>query len=132
MTPLIVSVPHSGTRTLMKAVGCSYAHVFIRENPNWIAGFTEDQYLICPLRDPKKVWKSWVKRWNTGEGAVDLALFELQYRHLEILDKHYELHYVPLMGAGEGSMNASTTTNHPEPDWDYIYKLPMIAKFFDD
>ena len=112
----------------MRAVGCSYAHVFVREDPNW-TGFT-DEYLICPLRDPALVWESWVKRWNTGKGAVALELFDLQWRHLEALDREYDIVYIPLDGKGDGHLEGLTETD-VVPDWDYIYSLPMVSKFYD-
>jgi len=130
MKPLILSIPHSGTRAMMALVGCPHAHVYIREIPEWI-GFT-DEYLICPLRDPKAVWRSWVKRWNTGQGAVSLDLFQPQWEHLEALDKEYDIVYIPMMGDGEGHIDGPIETDHAEPDWDYIYSLPFVKRFFNE
>ena len=127
MIPLVLSVPHCGTRSLKKLMGCGHAHVFIREHPRWV-GF-EDTYLVCPLREPRRVWQSWVKRHNTGRG-LDLSLFDKQWRHLEALDKDYEIHYIPLMGEGEGHGDGPLETDIT-PDWDYIYALPMIRRFYE-
>ena len=144
----VVSIPHSGTRSMMQALGCGYHHMFIRENQYW-QGFKE-KILVCPLRDPKEVWKSWVKRDNAKRGAVSLDLFEKQYQHLKNMDAEYDLFYIPvdrtnfdlLEELSErvgfhvslskiGSMDAPTETDHEEPDWDYIYNLPMIKRFYD-
>jgi len=71
-----------------------------------------------------------VKRFNTGRG-LDLSLFERQWRHLEALDKEYEIHYIPLMGEGEGHVEGPLDTEIV-PDWGYIYALPMIRRFYEE
>ena len=143
----VVSIPHSGTRSVMSALNCAYHHVHEREDPNW-QGFTE-RLLVCPLREPKAVWRSWVKRWNAKKGEVALHLFEKQYRHLEALDAEYDFFYLPVDRPNQhlldelserlsrtvrlekiGSMDASAETDHAEPDWKYIYELPMIGKTY--
>jgi hypothetical protein len=137
-----------GTRTVIDAIGCSHSHVFVREIEDW-EGFAES-LLICPLKDPLDTWRSWVKRVNIGYGAVDLDLFQKQFHHLEALDKEYDFFYLPVdrpnsdlldeltdrlgffVRLGKvGSMNASFKTDHPEPDWDYIYNLPFIKRFYE-
>jgi hypothetical protein len=144
----IVSIPHMGTRAAIDALGCKHSHVFVRELDDW-KGFTEP-LLICPLRDPLNTWRSWVKRVNVGHGAVDLDLFQKQFHHLEALDKEYDFFYLPvdrpnfdlldelsdrlgiLVRLGKiGNMNASFKTDHPEPNWEYIYNLPFIKRFYE-
>ena len=41
----------------------------------------------------------------------------------------YEIHYIPLMGEGEGHVDGPLETDIT-PDWDYIYSLPMIKRFW--
>jgi len=57
----VISVRHTGTRFLSKALGCNCDHV-----DRWKI---VDDLLVSPLRDPKKVWLSWVVR-NTKTRLV--------------------------------------------------------------
>ena len=127
---IILSIPHAGTRTAMNLFGCGYEHVFIREDPRF-GGFLPECKLISPLRDPRAIWRSWVKRWNNKAGEVSLDLFELQFRHLECFDREYDIFYFPIENCERtGHMVGSCETDHPEPDWDYIYNLPFVKRFY--
>ena len=88
-----------------------------------------------------------------GEQVVPLDLFEEQWRQLEILDKRYDIFYVPvdlpiteerieelsvvldrpLSFDGDnkiGHVGGTIETDHPGPDWEYIYNLPMVSRFY--
>jgi len=155
---IVLSIPHTGTRTLMEAFGWPHFHVYGRIHPEFV-GFARDTVLACPLREPRAVWQSWVKRWETDTGAVDLGLFIHQWEFLEEFDKEYDIFYIPLDCPGCGLSGKSqemldilskrldeelkvdfsklvghygddVKTDHPEPDWDYIYNLPFVKRFY--
>jgi len=114
----------------MSIFDCPYTHTFIREYPGW-SGFG-DELLICPMREPRSVWLSWVKRWELKRGEVELRYFQLQYEHLEALDKEYDILYIPIerIRAYEGHIDYRPSGEYEEPDWHYIYSLPFVRKFY--
>jgi len=132
LSSLVLSIPHSGTRVLTKWLGCEHFHVYGRIHPDF-AGFDENVLLVSSLRDPRAIWRSWVKRVNLDRGAVALEYFEPQFEYLESFDKEYDILYIPvdLLGLGKvGHVEGSTETDHPEPDWNYIYNLPFVKRFY--
>jgi hypothetical protein len=153
--PLVLSVPHAGTRTVQKILNCEHAHVYVRDHPDWpfFAKRIRFLRLVVPLRDPRAVWRSWVKRWNAKQGEVELHLFQPQWEHLLAFHEEYKLFYLPVDHVSRderlqvlaeyldrplhanwddhsGHMDAPETTDHEEPDWDWIYKLPMVSRFY--
>jgi hypothetical protein len=114
----------------MSIFDCPYTHTFIREVEGW-AGFN-DELLICPMREPRSVWLSWVKRWELKRGEVELKYFQLQYEHLEALDKEYDILYIPIerIRSHEGRIDYRPKGEYEEPDWHYIYNLPFVRKFY--
>jgi hypothetical protein len=121
----------------MSIFDCPYTHTFIREIEGW-AGFN-DELLICPMREPRSVWLSWVKRHEKKVddfSHLDLPLpkdvFELQYRHLEALDKEYDILYIPIerVERSEGHMKYTPKHDWGEPDWIYIYSLPFVRQYY--
>ena len=59
----VISVRHTGTRFLSKALGCEHDHI------DRVKSVDDYPLLVSPLRDPKKVWLSWVVR----KTVTDLA-----------------------------------------------------------
>ena len=150
---IVLSIPHAGTRTLTESFDWPHFHVYGRLHPDFV-GFGEDVILACPLREPRAVWQSWVKRWETDTGAVDLGLFIHQWEFLEEFDKEYDLFYIPLdcpesqemldilskhcnedlrvdFSKMVGHYGNDMKTDHPEPDWEYIYGLPFVKRFYE-
>ena len=159
-TPRVVlSVPHTGTRTLREILGCFSKHTFV--NNERLAMDLVGAVVVTPLRDPREVWKSWLVRQGTIH-QVDLHQFEKTWRRLEELDKLYSIIYVPLdrperdmqfakveRAVGEEfSPNWEHREGHIETyaygyedrprvyddgrDLNWIYQLPMIKRYYNE
>ena len=149
---VVLSMQHSGTRTLCNLLNCGHFHTFAIEHPE-VEDFPENIFIACPLRNPREMWASWAKRWEIGITAVDLGLFKAEFEYLSIFDDMYDIHYIPIdlpprddilaewsdlldeslvidWGDRKGHIEGSTETDHPEPDWDYIYNLPFVKRFY--
>ena len=59
--PVIVSVPHTGTRFLKSHFNADHVHTMYPWNEllERLEGY---DHLIVPLRHPKEVWESWCRR----------------------------------------------------------------------
>lgn len=89
----MLSVPHTGTRTLRRVLSCFSKHTFVDDER--LALDLTDTVIASPLRDPAEVWKSWVRRVGTGF-AVKEEYFDLSWERLAHLDELYDIIYVPL------------------------------------
>jgi hypothetical protein len=152
----VVSIPHSGTRGLKDLLGCHHVHLWCI----WPRLDAElmDNVVIMPLRDPQQIWISWLNRAGTKE-RIDLNRFEKQWRKLVQLDRIFDITYVPVdhpardeiiqdvahrlqievnptwekvghMG-GDPQWVIDHPDEIPEIDWDFIYNLPMVSKFYE-
>jgi len=151
----VLSIPHSGTRSLCEMLDCEHVHTFVPWSR--IDAEIEDDVVITPLRDPKKLWQSWLNRFNTVH-KIDLDRFEGAWRNLELADKVYDIWYVPVdhparderlqaiadrleievnptwervghMG-GDPEWVERNKDKLPVINWDYIYNLPFIKRLY--
>ena len=149
--PFILSVPHTGTRFLKDLLKAPHNHVTqanvkerIRAKP-----------IVCvPLRDPRKVWESWVTRHNSGTHSPDELYFEYErnWRLLEGYDKLKHMYYLPVdhkdrelyLELMARVTNKDLVTHwdpvgHEEPnkaipnvDLSEIYSLAVVKRFYAD
>ncbi len=197
--PLVLSIPHSGTRSLLTCIHgegwddwtknrteqAMFMHVANR-NHRKFPGISQERFIITPLREPRSMWNSWVKRidgdrmelgikkgampygvrpgpgpklytnrWPEAAelGMRPLDMFEDQWRDLECYDREYEIFYIPIdthcthqkiqqlssivekelvfdKSKKIGHIKKTKVTDHPGPDWEYIYNLPFIKEFY--
>ncbi len=146
----ILSIPHTGTRALSDLLQCHHIHVHYL----WprLDAELRDNVIVMPLRNPKRVWFSWVNRVGTDH-EIDLNRFNKQWRKLQQLDRIYDIFYLPVDHSerneqlellsdklGTKIKPGWKRTGHmggirgpkpePEVDWDFIYDLPMIKRFY--
>jgi len=99
--------------------------------------------------------KEYVHHWEMAAdaGMHPLDLFEEQWRCLSEFDEEYEIFYVPVdlecteeriielsaifgrklsfdKNERIGHAPGNYETDYPGPDWDYIYSLPFVSKFY--
>lgn len=91
--PIIVSVPHTGTRFLQERLGVKdYVHTICP----WDALLerVKDRQVISPLRNPSDVWKSWARRKNPKTEPFPYALFIGAWHVLHTLDMMMDVDFI--------------------------------------
>jgi len=86
--PIIVSIPHSGTRFLKKRLGIEdHMHV----GPDWYMLWerVQNRPIVVPLRSPSEIWRSWCRR-NSPE-KFPYSQFFVAWGCLHALDQLCEL-----------------------------------------
>ena len=129
----VVSIPHMGTRALCERKGCGHVHTFAITYPEWpaIAARLQKMTLFSPLRDPQLTYLSWVNRWQ--QGSVSPRLFEVQFEYLMQFDELFSIEYVKMdaeQGKGHFERPEWIKPLPREPDWEYIYNLPPVRRFY--
>ena len=130
----------------MEILQCGHIHTYA--DPGILKKKLQGQ-IVCPLRNPRKIWNSWSNRMDTVQYSkkTDLQQFEHQWRVLERLDREYDIFYVPVdtrerdrvreitdvefSWTKAGHMNGIKYEGKvPEVDWDFIEGLPMIERYY--
>ena len=147
----VISIQGSGTRFLCELLKCDHVHIGHRKE------VLEGVY-ACPLRDPKAVWLTWQKRWNMkgpygGFGftfqdawetlnAIDYPIWHIPLDRpereqqiiglSEVLQEDLNPDWNELVGhANQSKKNKEWWADNPvSVDWDYIYSIPLVAKFY--
>jgi len=147
---VVLSVPHSGTRSLRLALDCLSFHTYV--SVDRLEQDLKDAVVVSPLRDPYRIWDSWVKRLGTPD-EVPQKHFERSWAKLAMLDHIYDIVYIPLdksaretqwaflesqlgekieidWGHREGHLEEPGPTKElPRNLW-WVYQLPMIKRFY--
>lgn len=91
---LITSVPHTGTVFLRDVLYCNYFHCDDL-TPAQFDNHFQDKVIVSPLRDPRAVYCSWIKRENTLLG-INRNRFIKNWKRLREIDEKYDVHYIPV------------------------------------
>jgi hypothetical protein len=86
--PIIVSMPHCGTRFLKERLGLK-DHVHTTANWETLTQRIRGRKIIVPLREPPAVWRSWCRRENPR--MFPYANFFLGWGVLQLLDSTLSL-----------------------------------------
>ena len=86
--PIIVSVPHCGTRFLKERLGIK-DHVHTTKEWNSLVRRVANRKIIVPLRKPVDVWRSWCRR-HEGRN-FPYAGYYLAWGALQALDYQFDL-----------------------------------------
>lgn len=137
--PIIVSVPHSGTRFLKKRLEVSeHEHA----NANWLKLWekVEGRHIIVPLRKPADVWRSWCRRWPDDAVLNWAAGFFVSWTVLHALDQLCELDVICIdkcqdpritdwQAVGDKDNGAAGWKLH-KVDLRPLYKLPIVNRHY--
>jgi len=142
IAPYVVSIPHTGTRFLLELLKFNKGFVHV-DHAQAKPRILDKQVVICPLRDPLKVWVSWHKRNESREK------FRYCWHRMNELDAVRPIFYFPVDVPQRDfylSLLANmigqelTTTWEPvghEPgehapiiDLSDIYALPIAKRFY--
>ena len=137
----IVSIRHTGTHTLQEVFGCDKTHV--HQHPEQKPGMNS-KIIFVPLRDPKKVWESWTKRFPDDDITHYInnqTQFIAEWLALDEFGKQFACHYIPVdkcfgdtikLGVAEpNDAYPSRIEQYPwVPAFDFIYSLPFVAEYY--
>ena len=137
MKYMVISIPHTGTRTLRKLYRCGFVHTFhLTDTDEKLLKFWGNQFqLISPLRHPFNVWASWVGRHEKKQGDVPLELFEPEWMNMDRLSRILNIEFIPvdklaLEKVGSLGLDVGRAPN-VEVDWDKIFSLPFVKEHYD-
>lgn len=135
--PIIVSVPHCGTRFLMERLDIKeHVHTHTKWSTLWER--TEGRSLIVPMREPAKVFRSWCRRHDPKE--FPFGEFFMAYGQLHALDQMCELDVIPIdhcadsritdwSPVGDGDESRADWKLH-KVDLRAIHKLPIVEQWY--
>ena len=89
---IILSPPHTGTAFLRNVLWCNYFH-FDDLTPTERERVIKDKLVVVPLRDPRLVWQSYLKREGTGL-EIPRSRFTNNWKRLAECHQRYDLNYV--------------------------------------
>ena len=136
---VVLSIPHTGTRSVMELFDCGHVHTYVRTLPSFSEYWPilQNSFVIVPLRNPRHTWESWVKRWNSKQGEVPLHLYQEQWEHLQWFNKRLRLWYIPVEilptvsgHISDGVDDYYDPAKYDQPDWDMIYNLPFVKRYY--
>lgn len=118
---MIISVPHCGHRAAIHHFNQPAHHVDAFDR------------IICPLRNPRDVWQSWVNREGTRE-HISLEYFDGYWRRLAELDQKFNIEYIQMETSGIERQGQFEGPPRPPIDKDlsWIYDLQFVKRFYDD
>ena len=96
MQEIVVSIPYSGTRFLKERLGITeHVHTIIF---GWDALIreTEGKKLVAPLRDPKAVWESTVRRYNRWDATDNIPIFFTAWFMMHALSVIRDIEFIPV------------------------------------
>lgn len=153
---MILSVPHTGTRSLIAITGYDYLHSYEYMTPQDVINRNGDGVLCAPLRDPREVWKTWYQRYSGRTYLMDPdhpKSMESAWRGMAALDRRFDIVFVPVDAPERDDMLAILAKKmgqHLETDWlpvaarpehkkqkevpekdlSWIYELPFVSRFY--
>lgn len=153
---MIISVPHTGTRSLIEITGYQFMHSYEYMTPQDLINRNGDEVLCAPLRDPWEVWKTWFQRYGGRKYLMDPdhpKSYESAWRAMAALDRHFEIVYIPVDSRWRDIQLAELSVKmgeHLKTDWspvaarpdhkkqkpvrekdlDWIYQLPFVSRFY--
>jgi hypothetical protein len=151
---VIVSVPHTGTRTLAEITGYGYMHSYEYKTPQQVCNENGDEVLVAPLRDPVSVYGTWVARYSERSYMMDPdhpKSMESAWRGLAALGRQFDILYIPVdhpsrveqLAILSERMGIPLETDWPKVgasglerpdlpprDLSWIYELPMVKTYY--
>jgi hypothetical protein len=133
--PIIVSIPHTGTRFLKERLGID-AHV--HTSTNWDAVYRQarNRQVIAPLRKPTDVWRSWCRRRDDGDPLRWAPHFFSAWYIMHALDMLFDVDFIcvdkqddPRIDDWEpfgGSDQSHAGWKLHRVDLRVLYKLPFV------
>ncbi len=119
-----MSVPHSGTRTLVEHLGLRAADQRLRGGRWWHFGYPEHEkylryyktvHLHIPVRNPLDVAKSWARQ----EKNIHRLLEAYESMFTNGLNREHTLHQVELLPRLAGANDSPEMTGNPVKIQDY-------------
>ena len=135
--PIIVSVPHTGTRFIKERLGIEqYVHAHTGWRTIW--NRAHERPIVVPLREPADVFRSWCRRHDPKN--FPYGEFFLAWGQLHALDQMLELDVICIdkcddpritdwTPVGDGDVSRAGWKLH-KIDLRAIHKLPIIERHY--
>jgi hypothetical protein len=135
--PIIVSVPHSGTRFLIERLGIEdHVHTHIAWDTLWER--TEGRSIVVPLRSPVDIFRSWCRRHDPK--SFPFGEFFMAWGFLHALDQMVDLDVICVdhcadpritdwSKVGDGDGSRADWKLH-KVDLRALYKLPIVHRHY--
>lgn len=119
MEPIIVSIPHTGTRFLQERLGVEKS---VHTISKWSSLYhqVEGKQIIAPLRHPNNVWGSWARR---KKDPFPYAEFFSAWYLMHTLDMLFDVDFICLDKRDDPRITDWTPLGHDGPG---PYGLPLI------
>ena len=119
MEPIIVSIPHTGTRFLQERLGVEKS---VHTITKWSSLYhqVEGKQIIAPLRHPTNVWKSWARRMRE---PFPYAEFFSAWYLMHTLDMLFDVDFICLDKRDDPRITDWTPIGHDDFG---PYGLPLI------
>ena len=135
--PIVVSVPHTGTRFLKERLSIE-EHV--HTNTNWDALYrrVKNRKLIVPLRNPSTVWRSWCRRRDDRDPLSWAPSFFSAWYMMHTLDQLFDLDIICIdkqederitdwRRIGNADQDHANWKLH-KADLRVLYKIPLVYR----
>jgi len=138
--PIILSVPHTGTRFLKERLGIEH-HVHANSGWQGMFEFCQDREAIyVPLRRPHEVWRSWCRRHYGRDPLEWVGHFMAGWFHINALEQLFELDFIAVDRPGDPRISDWSRVGKYDgrpTDWKLhkvdlriLYTLPYIKRHY--
>ena len=138
MDEIIVSIPYTGTRFLKERLGID-KHVHTIVDWNSLTREIEGKHIIAPLRNPKDVWASDVRRWLKWDAEDNIPRFVAAWYVMHTLTLIRDVDFIPVDLQQDNRITDWTPVSgelernnkkHPQICLRRIYALPFVGKYY--
>lgn len=144
MEPIIVSIPHTGTRFLCERLGVEKR---VHTHSKWESLYSqvEGKHIIAPLRNPPDVWESWARRKNppgTEHSAkmepFPYATFFSAWYNMHTLDMMFDVDFICVDKCEDHRITDWSPVGHgdkgtvvrPATELRPLYYLPFVRRHY--
>lgn len=137
--PIIVSIPHTGTRFLKDRLGIE-EHV--HTNANWVRILerVNGKRIVSPLRSPYQVWRSWCRRRDEPSINNWVGHFFASFYQMHALDQMFDIDFVCVDKREDERIEDWSRVGDGDPDhvkWKLhrvdlrvLYKIPFVNEHY--
>lgn len=138
MDNIIVSIPHTGTRFLKERLGID-KHIHTIVDWDSLMREIEGKYIIAPLRNPKDVWMSDVRRWLKWDAEDNVSRFVAAWYVMHALTLFRDIDFIPVDLQQDDRITDWTPVSgeldrnnkkHPQICLRRIYALPFVERYY--
>jgi len=139
MTPVIVSIQHTGARFLSERFGLEWNDIIHTNQPLVdVIDKIDGRDIITPLRHPEDVWRSWCKRYIHLDTTTRLSRLMSSVFTLGNLSMHHNIDFIAVDKQEDSRISDWSKVCHnpkdveyPEVDLSYFWEMSFIREHYD-